>query len=86
MWASGWNMYPESRYGRWKRTWMSCMIVWRCTTPATVALKWKRRKASLALQSPSSSPSLRGCRSPAHRRRLAASTARAASAKTPPAL
>jgi hypothetical protein len=31
-------------------------------------------------------PSLRGCLSPAHRRRLAVSTARAASGKTPPVL
>nr|BAE88725.1 unnamed protein product [Macaca fascicularis] len=85
-WALGWSMCPASRSGKWKRTWMNCMTVWRCTTPVTVALRWRRQKASSALQSPSSSLSLRGCRSPAPRRRLAASTARAASEKTPPAL
>uniref|UniRef100_A0A8D0PJS9 Uncharacterized protein n=1 Tax=Sus scrofa TaxID=9823 RepID=A0A8D0PJS9_PIG len=85
-WASGWNTYPGNRYGKWKRTWTSSMTVWRCTTPVTVAPRWRRRRASLAHRSPSSSRSLRGCRSPAHRRRLAASTARGASARTPPAL
>lgn len=53
-WASGWNTCPVSRSKRWKRIWMNSTTVWKCTTLATAALKWKRRTASSALQSPNS--------------------------------
>lgn len=53
-WVSGWSTCPVSRSRRWRRTWMSSMTVWRCTTPATAGRRWRRTTASSALPNPSS--------------------------------
>uniref|UniRef100_A0A8D0GVR2 Uncharacterized protein n=1 Tax=Sphenodon punctatus TaxID=8508 RepID=A0A8D0GVR2_SPHPU len=85
MLALDWSMSPESRFARWRRTWMNSTTVWRCTTPVTAARRWRRPRASSARQSPSSSLSLRECRSLVPRLKLEASTAREVWAKMPAA-
>uniref|UniRef100_A0A3P9K869 Uncharacterized protein n=1 Tax=Oryzias latipes TaxID=8090 RepID=A0A3P9K869_ORYLA len=49
-----------SRFRRWRRTWMSFTTAWRCTTPVTVGLRWKRPRAFSAHPNQSLGKKLQG--------------------------
>uniref|UniRef100_A0A3B4X905 Uncharacterized protein n=1 Tax=Seriola lalandi dorsalis TaxID=1841481 RepID=A0A3B4X905_SERLL len=77
-----WTQTRWVRVRRWRRTWTSCTIVWRSTTPVTAALSWMTMTASSARQNPNSGRSSRGFLSPALRLRSGVSTVRGSSRET----